>query len=82
MTDNPQVLIHDKYSRTAIVALTAMIWAQARYLSPESRTDRSDPGSQPWKRKVPHHPYTQTVAVILLQNMSMGWSIEKEGKGI
>lgn len=32
-----------------------MIWAQARYFSPENRTDRSDPGSRMRKRKAHHH---------------------------
>lgn len=61
--DNPQVPIHDYYMTTdetrnvgaAIVTLTKTIWAQARYLSPESRTDRSDPGSQMGEKKV--HPH-------------------------
>lgn len=39
----------------AIVVLTEMFWAEARWLSSESRTDRSDTGSQIVKRKVGHH---------------------------
>lgn len=61
--DNLQVLILNYHMTTdeirnvgaAIVTLTKTIWAQARYLSPESRTDRSDTGSQMGKRKVYHH---------------------------
>lgn len=56
--DDQQVLIHDyhemkgevRYVGAAVVTLTEVIW----YLGPESRTYRSDPGSQRGKRKVHH----------------------------
>lgn len=61
------MLIHDcnemedqtRYMGAAIVTLTEVIWAQARYLSSETITDRSEPGSQVGKGKVHHHIHGQ-----------------------
>lgn len=50
LTHEYQVM-KDKTRGDAVVTVTEMIWAQARYLSPESRTDESDPGSQTGKGK-------------------------------
>lgn len=57
--DNLQVLIHDCHKRkdetrcvrAAVLTLSTKIWAQDRFLSPESRTHRSDPGSLMGKTK-------------------------------
>lgn len=58
------------------VTLTERIWAQARSLSPESRTDRLDAGSQMEKRKVSHHIPKLSVDMLFLLRLC---SIEKEG---
>lgn len=50
LTHEYQVM-KDKTRGDAVVTVTEMIWAQARYLSLESRTDCSDPGSQTGKWK-------------------------------
>lgn len=48
-----------RYVGAAAVAWTETMWAQARDLSPENRTDWSDLGSQMGKRKVHHHIHRQ-----------------------
>lgn len=40
-----------RFVRAAVGILTKRIWAQARFLSTEGRTDQSDPGSQMGKWK-------------------------------
>jgi hypothetical protein len=42
-----------RYIGAAIVIQTKMIWAQARFLSPESKTDSSDSGFQMGEKESP-----------------------------
>lgn len=56
-----------RYLGAAAVPITETIRTHARYLSPESSTDRSDPGSQVGKRKVlphVHSHYAYTVQCV------------------
>lgn len=53
-----------RYMGAATVVLTETIWAQVRYLSSQSRADRSDPGSQMAKRKVGHYIHGQSVLLL------------------
>lgn len=71
--------VNDETRGATVVTLMEMIWAQARHLSLESRTDWHDPGSQTGKWKVHHHIHGSSVRMLLLPGMPMVWSIEMGG---
>lgn len=72
----PWVSGHERWNqeqKAAGITLTKKTWAQARYLSLESRTVT---GSQMGKRTVSHHTPRLSVDMLLLLSL---WSVEKEG---
>lgn len=77
MCDCLEMKDETRYVGAAAVTLTEM--TLARYFSPVSRTDWSDPGSQRGKSKFHHYIHQLSVGMLLLSGMYKVWSMEKEG---